>query len=84
MSKTLDQVFAEAKPNDISYIYDAPIHYIVMTRKDNTWNIDRINKYMSILDQIEATKGPGVMVTIGTGKKIFSTGFDLPYWAADY
>jgi len=38
---------------------------------------------LAILDKIEATKGPGVMVTIGTGERHFSSGFDLPYWMAD-
>ena len=63
---------------------DAPFHYIVLNRPDYTFNLDRVNQYLAILDEIEATKGPGVMVTIGTGKKHFSTGFDLPYWMADY
>lgn len=80
MSLKLDQVVALAT-EEISYIHDAPFHYIVMTRKDNTWNNKRIARYIELLDQIEATKGPGVLVTIGTGPKHFSTGFDLPFWA---
>jgi len=67
----------------MAYIFDEPIHYVVFTRNDNTWDVDRINKYLEILDKIEATEGPGVMVTIGTGKRNFSSGFDLPYWAKD-
>ena len=66
---------------EIGYVYDAPFHYIVLTRSDNTWDLDRINAYIAVLDKIEASEeGPGVMVTIGTGKKHFSSGFDLPYW----
>ena len=67
----------------MAYIFDDPIHYVVFTRNDNTWNLSRINKYLEILDTIEATEGPGVMVTIGTGPRTFSSGFDLPYWAKD-
>ena len=49
-SLTLSQVFAKAGKDDISYVRDGPIHYIVMTRKDNTLNMDIANKYMAILD----------------------------------
>lgn len=35
------------------------------------------------MDQIEATEGPGILVTIGVGAKRFSTGFDLPFWQVD-
>ena len=55
-----------------------------MTRKDNTLNLERVKKYLSIMDKIEATTGPGVLVTIGTGNRHFSTGFDLPTWANSY
>ena len=39
---------------------------------------------MEVLDQIEKTDGPGVLVTIGTGERHFSTGFDLKYWMKSY
>ena len=39
-----------------------------------------IRNFRAILDKIEASEGPGVVVTIGTGKKHFSTGFDMPTW----
>ena len=64
----------------MGYVYDAPIHYIVLNRKDNTMTIKYINQYLAYLDQIEQTEGPGVLVTIGTGAKHFSSGFDLPSW----
>ena len=84
MTLSLSEVVQQAGNEEIAYVCDAPVHYVVFTRKDNVWDLDRINKYLAILDQIEATKGPGVMVTIGTGNKIFCSGFDLPYWVADY
>ena len=83
MPLTIAEVIEKAGKEEMAYIYDAPVHYVVFTRPDNTWNLDRINKYLGILDQIEATEGPGVMVTIGTGSRHFSTGFDLPYWTQD-
>lgn len=78
MSLTLEQVFAKVpKGEEIGYVFDAPVHYIVLTRHDNTFNMNFVEKYLAILDKIEASKGPGIMVTIGTGARHFSTGFDL-------
>jgi len=68
----------------ISYVYEAPVHYIVLTRKDNTFDGDFIKEYMAVLDEIEATEGPGILVTLGTGAKNFSTGFDLDYWCKSF
>ncbi len=84
MSLTLNEVFEKVGYEGIGYVFDAPIHYIVLNRKDNTWNQARINQYLEILDKIEATSGPGVMITIGTGTKIFSSGFDLHSWVPDF
>ena len=84
MPLTLQQVFAKAGKEEIAYVNDGVFHYVVFTRNDNTWNMKRIDHYLTILDQIEASEGPGVMVTIGTGAKHFSSGFDLNVWAADY
>lgn len=83
-SLSLAQVFEKAGSANISYVYEAPIHYIVLNRKDNTFDGNFLRAYDAILDQIEATKGPGILVTIGTGKKLFSTGFDLDYWCVKY
>ena len=79
----LADVFAKVEADEIGYVFDAPIHYIVLNRKDNSWNMERINQYITLLDRIEATEGPGVLVTIGTGPKFFSIGFDLHYWMTD-
>ena len=43
-----------------------------------------LDQYYSVLEKIDATKGKGVMITISAGDKIFSTGFDLPYWCKAY
>lgn len=84
MPLSLDEVFKKAGKEEIAYVNDAPIHYVVLTRFDNTWTIERAANYCKVLDQIEASEGPGVMVTIGTGPRHFSTGFDLGAWASDF
>jgi len=82
---SLDRVIQKAgNAVPIAYVFEAPIHYIVLTRKDNTFNGDFIKEYMAVLDEIEATEGPGILVTIGTGEKHFSTGFDLDYWCKSF
>jgi enoyl-CoA hydratase/carnithine racemase len=35
------------------------------------------------LNAVEKGEGPAVLVTIGTGSKIFSSGFDLEFWKRD-
>ena len=65
---------------DLEYIYDAPIHYIVMKGDEFTFNAERIEKLCAILDKIESTEGPGILVSVAESPKIYSTGFDLQYW----
>ncbi len=36
-----------------------------------------------LLDKVSASSGHAVLVTIGTGPKIFSSGFDFKCWLAD-
>ena len=36
-----------------------------------------MRKVISKLDDVEKQKGASVLITIGTGPKLFSTGFDL-------
>lgn len=87
MSLSIEEVFARAKEDtisaNISYVFDAPIHYIVLKRSDNTISMPWMEEFHAVLDRIEASKGPGVVVTIGTGKKNFSTGFDMMPWYKD-
>ena len=67
----------------MGYVFDAPIHYIVLNEDDNQITISFIRKFIAILDQIESSEeGPGVVVTIGTGKH-FSTGFDMGAWISE-
>lgn len=78
MSLNLSEVFAKVDTN-IGYVFDDPIHYIVLNEDDNKLTMPWIAKYIAILDKIEATEGSGAVVTIGTGRH-FSTGFDMMAW----
>ena len=85
MNLNLEEVFAKVRAQEdpvLGYVYDAPIHYIVLNNNDNTVTMPWITKFIAIIDKIEATTGPGCVVTIGTGKH-FSTGFDINAWVAD-
>ena len=80
MSLSLQEVFAKVnaqKDPTVGYVFDAPIHYVVLNNGDNAFNMEIIDKVENVYEQIEKTKGPGVVVTIGSDKKFFSTGFDL-------
>ena len=43
MSLSLTEVIGKVKPDSIGYVFDAPIHYIVLNRKENSWTMDRID-----------------------------------------
>ena len=44
------------------------------------WDMEVLDKMEKIYDTIEKSTGPGVVVTIGTGRKYFCTGFNLEWW----
>jgi len=44
-------------------------------------NLDFCNRINAILDEVESSVGPSVMVTVASGPKVFSSGFDLKFWA---
>ena len=67
----------------VGYVFDSPIHYIVLKRDDNKFTIPFIKEFIAVLDEIEATKGAGVVVTIGVGDRHFSTGYDMQSWLED-
>ena len=76
-------MFEKVGKAEIGYVFDAPIHYVVLNKGQNTLTVEKIETLLEIYDKIGASKGPGVAVTIGTGDKNFSTGFDLLYWAKE-
>ena len=86
MSLSLKEVYdkVNAMPDrTVGYVYDAPIHYVVLNNADAAVDMDIINKFQEIYDQIEKSTGPGVVVTMGSGSKVFCQGFSLPYWGKD-
>jgi enoyl-CoA hydratase/carnithine racemase len=63
-------------------VFDDPIHYIIFKGEEFTFDIQKTDRFDAILDKIEnAEDGPGVVVTTGTSSKVYSTGFDLNFWA---
>ena len=76
---SLKEVYEKVAKQDptVGYVYDAPIHYIVINNGDGTVNMEMIAKFEQIFAEIEKSTGPGVIVTIGSGSKIFSQGFNL-------
>ena len=83
MSLSLQQVFQKVGKAEVGYVFDAPIHYVVFNKGQNTFTTEKIELLLDIYEKIESTEGTGVVVTIGTGSNFFSTGFDLQYWAAN-
>eukprot|EP00347_Sterkiella_histriomuscorum_P017419 403349446 len=77
---TLNEVFAQAGQEEVALIKDEQIFYLVLNREDNVFNYEFMTKIHQCLDEIEKSQGPACLVTIGTGKKLFSTGFDLELW----
>jgi enoyl-CoA hydratase/carnithine racemase len=54
------------------------IHYIVLNTPYNIISIEFLEQYLELLDQVEKnTEGPGVLVTVSSGQKVFSAGMDL-------
>ena len=83
LTRIFEQALSQKNSSSAAYIYDAPIHYIVLTKEDNQVDLAFIKRYTEILDEIEATEGPGVVLTIGVGKRHFSTGFDMTKFLED-
>lgn len=86
MPLSLEQVFEKVKADgdkELAYVFDDPVHYVVFNMKDFTFDLERVEQYIDILEEIDQSDGPGCMVTISTSPKIFSTGFSLPYWSQD-
>ena len=66
---------------------DGDINYLVLNAANgdfvcNDKSMDRLEKILDSLEQ-NVPEGPACLVTISTGDRKFSTGFDLAYWKAD-
>ena len=64
-------------------IREGNIFFLVLNRPDNTINPKSLNLINEKLDIVANSEGPVVLVTLGTGPKVFSTGFDLTHWKVD-
>lgn len=83
IEEVIAKVNAQKDPS-LGLVKDGPIYYLVLNKEDYLFNKESIIKLEEALTQLEnAEEGPACLVTIGAGKKKFSTGFDLAYWAAN-
>lgn len=67
----------------MALVEDKHVFYLVLNRNDNKFDFKIIKAIEDCLDIVEKSTGPKVLVTIGTGQKIFSSGFDLDFWKKD-
>ena len=80
MSLKIKEVFAKASDQQIAHIVDGPIHYMVLNTPFNMIDMEFIKTCNKIIDTVEASQGPAILVTIGSGK-CFCSGFNLKMWA---
>ncbi len=62
---------------DLELIKDGDIYYLLMGQEDNNYNLEWGKKFNTCLDEAENSIGPGCLVTVGTGPKVFHSGLDL-------
>jgi enoyl-CoA hydratase/carnithine racemase len=62
-------------------VKDGVIFYLVLNRPKNVFDFETIGLINAALDEVEKSTGAACLVTIGSGDKIFSTGFNLKMWA---
>lgn len=64
-------------------VREGDIFFLVLNRADNDFDPKVIETISQHLDTVAAAKGARVLVTIGTGPKYFSTGFNLNHYYED-
>lgn len=83
--KVIREIFAQVpKERKVGLVKDGPVYYIVLNSKKNEINDVFLKELEEAVETIE--KSPleeAVLVTIGSGPKIFSNGFDLHWWMDD-
>jgi enoyl-CoA hydratase/carnithine racemase len=83
LKQVFDKVNAQEDPS-IGLIKDGTIFYLVFNKDENTFTNDVLDKLHRLLDVVENSEGAACLVTIGTGSRFYSTGFNLGFWAADF
>lgn len=75
---SLEQVFEKAGTDQVSLVKEGNIFFLVLNRPFNLIDFDFIKKVNKCLDEVENSKDEdAVMVTIGSGSKVFCSGFNL-------
>ena len=80
MPLSLQEVFAKAGKEELALVQDGNIYYVVLNTKVNVMTPHFIQKMHEFLDVLEKVEGDAVMVSIGSGPKTFSGGFQLTRW----
>ena len=81
MQKVIDQVNKQSDPT-IGLIKEGKIYFLVLNRSDNVFDFNYMKLISDYLDVVANAEGDRILVTIGTGPKIFSSGFDFKCWMA--
>ena len=80
----IDDVLAKAKEQGkgkyMTIVKDGTIFYLILLKQDNTFDFEFIKQMNECLEIVEKSEGPAVMVCMGVGDKIFTTGFNLATW----
>ena len=77
----LQDIFNQAGKEPVALVKQGHVFYLVLNSKMNMINLEFCKRINQKLDEVEASEGPAVMVTIASGPKVFSSGFDLKFWA---
>ena len=81
---TLKEVFEKAGDQKVALVHDDPIYYMVLNTKLNIMSLDVVQKIIEIIEKVEATEGEAVFVTIGSGSKVFSSGFNAKIMMSNF
>ena len=68
------------KDKIMNLVKDSDVYYLVLTRDNNIFDLDFIDQFVAILDEVQKSKDAVCLVIVGAGKRIFSSGFNLKFW----
>ena len=84
MPLSLKDIFIQAGKQDVALVQDGPIYYMVLNTKLNILSVKTFQKIFKVLESVEKSEGPAVLVTINSGDKVFSAGMDIKSWETNY